>query len=251
MIERLRLNALFNKAARFAERGDFDVALRHFDAVVEADPTDPLAQNNRGFCLYHLGKHDEAIAAYQRAIELDRENPSHAYDLACIHHKIGDTEKAVDLLRKTVRNHPDFQAAQEALAGLTGEPVSDSAPETPADLEAAEQHVDEAFDHFEGGRFDKALAAFDKAVEAGLNDAKMQNNRAAALIELKRYKDALAACDAALGFEPRYAVAHLTRGEVLVLLKREGEARAELAYLKKADEDKAALLKEMIEGGND
>jgi tetratricopeptide (TPR) repeat protein len=51
------------------EQGRYDEALSAFDRAVEIDPQYTMAWNNRGTTLASLGRYDEAILACDKAIE--------------------------------------------------------------------------------------------------------------------------------------------------------------------------------------
>jgi len=104
----------------------------------------------------------------------------------------------------------------------------------------------------EVGRFEDALADYDRAIALAPRIAPFHNNRGFALYRLKRFEDAVSSIDQALGLNPNYPLAHKNRGEVLSALKRPAEAlqsydRA-IALNPKAPEalnDRGNVLKEL------
>jgi tetratricopeptide (TPR) repeat protein len=74
------------------------------------------------------------------------------------------------------------------------------------------------------GRYDEALAAFEKAALLDPKDLVVLFNKAQALLDLKRYDEAVQAYDDVLDRSPRDAVAWFNRGRALEALGREGEA---------------------------
>lgn len=57
-----------------AKEGHWDVAAEHFRSAIESDPKLAEAQFNLGVAMDKLGKHDEAKAAFKKALELAPEN---------------------------------------------------------------------------------------------------------------------------------------------------------------------------------
>ena len=51
-----------------------DEAIKAFDKAIEINPQDSKAWNNKGLDLRKLGKYDEAIKAYDKAIENNPQN---------------------------------------------------------------------------------------------------------------------------------------------------------------------------------
>ncbi len=74
------------------------------------------------------------------------------------------------------------------------------------------------------GRYEEALAAYDKATGIDPQYAKAWNNKGNALGNLGRYEEALAAYDNAIGINPQYAEAWNNKGNALGNLGRYEEA---------------------------
>src|SRR5580693_8201522 len=56
------------RGAILIDMGDHAGALQSFEAALERDPGNALYQNLAGVCLQALGRRDEALASYDRAI---------------------------------------------------------------------------------------------------------------------------------------------------------------------------------------
>lgn len=59
-------------AQKLLQRGDFDRAVEEATRHAEREPEDPEPFHDRARALSALGRHEEAVADYARAIELDR-----------------------------------------------------------------------------------------------------------------------------------------------------------------------------------
>src|SRR5258708_10945607 len=73
-------------------------------------------------------------------------------------------------------------------------------------------------------RYEEALAACEQAIRLDPNFAKAYNGKGAALNDLKRYEEALAAYEQAIRLDPNFAFAYENKGDVLRDLKRYKEA---------------------------
>jgi CheY-like chemotaxis protein len=62
--------------------GNYDEALAHFDRAIEIDPTLSHVWNERGLCLKDMGKYEDAIKSYERAIDLAPNEEEYLYDYA-------------------------------------------------------------------------------------------------------------------------------------------------------------------------
>ena len=59
------------RAERFMLQGRMDKALAAFEAELADSPDDASAWSNVGWALYDLGRHQEALAHLERALEID------------------------------------------------------------------------------------------------------------------------------------------------------------------------------------
>jgi Flp pilus assembly protein TadD len=64
----------FNKGIALEDLGKYDEAIQAFDKALELDPQNAEAWSEKGYALGELGKYDEAIQALDKAIELDPQN---------------------------------------------------------------------------------------------------------------------------------------------------------------------------------
>nr|VFJ60049.1 MAG: Tetratricopeptide (TPR) repeat [Candidatus Kentron sp. DK] len=97
-------------------------------------------------------------------------------------------------------------------------------PETPEEPDSAESWFYLGVAQYDAGRYQEALASFDKALALQPDDADAWSNRGAALNELGHHREALASCDKALALQPDDAAAWGNRGNALVGLGRHQEA---------------------------
>ncbi len=73
-------------------------------------------------------------------------------------------------------------------------------------------------------RHEKSLKAFDKAIELGPNYAMAWCNKGAALGKLSRHEDAMKAFDKAIELDPNYAMTWVNKGNALIKLSRHEDA---------------------------
>ncbi|MHA6288095.1 tetratricopeptide repeat-containing sulfotransferase family protein [Maricaulis sp. CAU 1757] len=64
------------------QTGDYERALSLFDAVLSQRPDDPLVLTSKGHALKTMGRHDDAVAAYHRAVEIRPDHGDAWYALA-------------------------------------------------------------------------------------------------------------------------------------------------------------------------
>jgi tetratricopeptide (TPR) repeat protein len=60
-----------------------------------------------GNALYKLGKLDEAIASYDRALLIQPQSSNTIYNLACCHALQGNIDESIDLLQRAIQLDPN------------------------------------------------------------------------------------------------------------------------------------------------
>jgi len=65
---------LYNQGTELLKKGQYDQAIANFDKAIEINPRYAEAYNNRGIAYTKKGQYDKAISDYNKAIELDPTN---------------------------------------------------------------------------------------------------------------------------------------------------------------------------------
>jgi tetratricopeptide (TPR) repeat protein len=150
------------------------------------------AWNNRGIALYDLGRYEEAVASYDKAIEIKPDDEEAWNNRGIALRNLGRYEEAVASYDKALEIKPDFETAWNnrgnALRNL--------------------------------GRYEEAVASYDKAIEIKPDDEEAWNNRGNALMNLGRYEEAVASYNKAIEIKPDYQDAWDGRGNALKNLGR-------------------------------
>lgn len=149
--------------------GKYEQALPEWQKAVQLNSDEPLAHNNLGFVLAERGRVEEAIRHYEKALELDPQYPE-AYN------NLG-----------------------EALA--------------------------------RSGRYDKALALFERALDLDPTQADARSNLGATLAQQGKIDEAIPHLEKAVEFQPEAAHAHQNLGMALATIGRLPEA---IRHLEKA-----------------
>ena len=86
--------AYFYKGFAHGKLGKLEEAILNYDKAIELKPNYAVAYNNRGVAKQELGRHEEAILDLDKAIELEPKS-SHSYSWrGSIYEQQGETEKA-------------------------------------------------------------------------------------------------------------------------------------------------------------
>jgi superkiller protein 3 len=157
-----------------------------------------LAYNNRGVALFHEGRLDDAIADYQRSLEIFSDYPEANNNLGDALAKKGRREEAIAYYRKAISVAPKLAHAHNNLANA----LSD------------EGAIAEAFEHYE------------TALRLKPGDPMMLNNYGAALGMAGRLDDSLARLLEADRINPREPGLQSNLGNALAIMGRVDEAAA-------------------------
>ncbi len=99
------------------EKGDYEEALRQFDAAKKDLPGSASLDFNRGNALFKLGRMEEANQAYHRALETERSDLKEKdyYNLGNVWAQMGNVKEAVAAYRKALTLDPKDEEARHNL----------------------------------------------------------------------------------------------------------------------------------------
>ncbi len=170
----------FNLALALRNQYDYEGAVRFYTAAVSLRPNSYTAHYNLGGTLLYQKRLDEAIAEFRKVIEL---NPADASAYSSLGRALGDQGKldeAVAVFRKAIKLLPNRYTLQFDLGrvlrdqGKVDEANAATALGTEGALHAVELEPKNASVHYstlagylrEDGKFDEAIDAYRKAIQA-------------------------------------------------------------------------------------
>jgi mannose/cellobiose epimerase-like protein (N-acyl-D-glucosamine 2-epimerase family)/Tfp pilus assembly protein PilF len=187
-----------NLANALGRLGRLDDAVAHYRRALRQSPDFAEAHNNLGHALLDLGQFDEAAASCRRAAEL-KPGLAEAHDnLGSAQLALGRLDDALASYRRALEIEPDFAEAHSNLGNLW----------------------------LEFGRIDEALGSYRQAIAIDPNLAEAHNNLGNGLRNLGKLEDAAASYGRALEINPKFAEAHCNLGVTLRLQGRTEEAQA-------------------------
>jgi len=190
--EAIRLNRDFRPdlhvalGALAAESGHFEEARKHYDLVLEKEPSNPAARNNRAIALYRLGRPEEALRELRELVEKHPKYADATNNLAGIAVDLGRWKEAEIWAERTLKLDPtSFEAHNNLGVALD-----------------------------ETGRHREAEQHFRKALELEPDYRTAQVNLGIALSTLGRAKEAAQTLEATLKTMPSDPVVHLELGDL-------------------------------------
>ncbi len=195
-MEKLEVWELANKGASLGELGRYHEALACFDKVIEINPRSAEAWDSKGIALYELGRHQEALTCFDKALEINPRLAEAWYNKGKGLNISGRHQEALTCFDKALEINPRLAEAW----GNKGNALDKLA------------------------RHQEALACLDKVREINprlveiATQAGTWIDKGVTLENLGRHQEAVACYDKALEISPSYAKAWYNKGNALNIL---------------------------------
>jgi tetratricopeptide (TPR) repeat protein len=171
-------------------------AIALYDKAIEIDPNNVKVLVTKGEILYELARFKEAIALYDKAIEIEPKFKEAWYNKGLALAKLGRYQAALSCFDKAIEIDPNNPDAWES-KGLA---------------------------LYKFGKYKEAVTSFDKAIEIDPNNPDAWESKGLALYKLGRYREAVTSFDKAIEIDPNNASAWYNKGLALLRLNRPDEA---------------------------
>jgi len=235
--------------------------------ALRLEPDNPDAQHRWADILNFLRRHDEALSAYDAAIQLGEPSADVFIDRGEVLRALGRFEDAIHSVNEAVSLDPDDARAvasrgetyrlmgrqDEAMTDLNEATSHDPPPPSAflsrglvhlaqgdyrnalADIERAidldseyvTAYVAAGHAYYYMGQYEDAVHAFDRAAALDPGDSNAIGSRGQVYLAMEDYEKALANLDEALSLEPERFSAMISRGEAYRLMGRYEEALAD------------------------
>ena len=202
-----------SRAKEAFARNQYLAALADLEPLSEAHPEFADVQNLMGLCLALIGRSEEALVAFERAVE---RNPG--YVEAHLNHAI-----TLNDLGRVDEAHAAFARAAEADEAKTGGIRFPSA----AAARIANTHAQLGDLYAEAGALQEAVEQYRAAVALRPQFLDIRNKMARVLIDLGEHEQAVAELDAVLATRPSFAAARVNLGLALYRAGRLDDAERE------------------------
>ena len=92
-----------------ARKGELSEAIAAYDRAIELDPNNPVVYEVKGYALLVLGRMQEAVESLRRSIEIDSSYIWGHYNLALAYWKLGERSMALEEVEKTLELDSTFR----------------------------------------------------------------------------------------------------------------------------------------------
>ena len=174
------------------QRGEMEQAIQAYNKAIQLDTSFGWPYSNLALTYLTQGQYAEAILLYERSLELlssDKDKAVSWNGLGNIYRCINDYENAVAAYQKAAELDPDTAGMREGANNLQGDQNMNNS-QTWNDL-------GEAF--FKAGTYDRAIDAFYKAIELGPDNGWPYANLARVLVSRNQYENAIALYQKSIG----------------------------------------------------
>jgi tetratricopeptide (TPR) repeat protein len=189
-------NEFYQQGQTLGELKRYEEALNAYQKAIEIRPDYVEAWNEKGKTLFQLKRDREALATYEKAIQVNPESLVAWIGRGNVLDNLQQKKEALDSFDKAIQiqsNYVDaWQGRGKVLLKLQ--------------------------------RYEEAIAAYDKLIKFNANDYEAWANRGWILHKLSRYEEAIAFYDRAIKIKPDLALAWYNRGNSLTSLQRDREA---------------------------
>ncbi|KAH0613497.1 uncharacterized protein H6S33_005383 [Morchella sextelata] len=205
------------------KKRNFDAAIEHYSKAWELHK-DITYLNNLAAAKFEAGDYDGCIKECEKAIEEGREMRADFKLIAkafgrigTAYQKQGDLTKAIEYYNRSLTEHrtPDvlgkLRAAEKAKI--------DFERESYIDPEKADQAREEGNACFKAADWVGAVKAYTEMIKRAPEDPRGYSNRAAALIKLLSFPEAIKDCDEALKRDKKFMRAHIRKAQVYYAMK--------------------------------
>lgn len=208
----------FERGNTFSKSGQYEQAIAAYDKAIQIQPELVTVWLRRGEALFNLKRYEEAIASYDNAIQIKLDSDEVWYYRGLALHYSNRYEEAVASYNKAIQLKDENYLAWH-FRSLTLYVLQ---------------------------RYEEALAGYDKVIQIQPAFAQAWDHRGCVLTDLERYEEAIASCNKAIQIQPYEPGAWTDKGIALAELQRYEEA---LANYNKAIQIKPKLYSAWLDRG--
>ena len=221
------------------QKGHVDEAIADYEKALEINPNYAEAHSNLGYALLQKGQVGEAVAELVRAVQLDPRFADAHYNLGLALSQAGKLDEAMAEYQKALECDPNLADAHNNLGnalaqkGRVDEAMAEYQEALALNPSFAEAHYNLGLCFSLTGKLDEAMAEYEKALEINPRYAEAHNNLGNAFAQKGREDEAIVEFQKALEINPQYAEAYYNFGNALA---REGRLDEAIAEFRKAVE---------------
>jgi tetratricopeptide (TPR) repeat protein len=221
---------LLNKGAGLSQLGRHQEAISCYDRALELDPGLESAWTAKGVALGELKRLKEALTCYDRTLELNPDSADALSNKGVILRALKRIEEATACYDRALELNPYHADAQfnRAAALRALKQTEEAIACYDRALQLNPRHA-KAWSHkgallMQSGQIEESVACYDRATQLNPRDIEAWTNRGAALAELGKFDEEIVCYDRILQINPNHERAWTNKGAALLALARLQEA---------------------------
>ncbi len=214
----------FKVANSYFSLDKYEEAIAAYDQALQIKPDLHEAWYNRGIAIDNLGRHEEAIAAYDQALQIKPDYYEAWNNRGSALFHLGRYEEVIVACDQALQIKPDFYEAwnNRGIAlrqlGRNEEAISSYDQVLRIKPDFHEAWSNRGGALFHLGRYEEAISSYDQVLQIKPDFYEAWSNRGSALFHLGRYEEAISSYGKALQIKPDYHDAFHGRGVSLTRL---------------------------------
>jgi tetratricopeptide (TPR) repeat protein len=176
--------AHYNLGQALEHKGGMDEAIAQYQKALEINPNYADAHNNLGTALFQKGRTDEAITHFQAALKIKPDFADAHYNLGVALQQKGRVDEAIAQYQEALQIKPDYAQAHDNLGsallhtGRVDEAIAQYQTTLQISPDNADAHSNLGIALQQKGRVEEAIAHFQKALQIEPANPALQNNLA-------------------------------------------------------------------------
>jgi tetratricopeptide (TPR) repeat protein len=197
---------------------NYDQAIADYNKALEINPESADAYNNRGAAYDKKGNYDQAIADCNKALQINPESAEAYNNRGIAYDGKGNFNQAIADYNKALEINPKYADAYNNRGaayqgkGNYDQAIADCNKALEINPEYAHAYNNRGAAYDMKGNYDQAIADYNEALEINPKDADVYFNRGSAYDNKGNYDQAIADYNEALEIDPKYAKAYNNRG---------------------------------------
>ena len=210
-----------NSVIALYSNGQIQEALGAVETLIKSYPNEPLLYNISGVCYKEIGKLDEAVKSFKKALTIKSDYAEVHYNLGVTLQELGQQDAAVKSYEKALAIKPDYANACNNLGNILKDlgqldaAVNNFEKAIAIKPDYAEAHNNLGVTFQKLGQQDAAAKYYEKALTIKPDYADAHNNLGNILKDQGQLDDAVNSFEKALSIKPDFADAHYNLGSTL------------------------------------
>jgi tetratricopeptide (TPR) repeat protein len=212
-------------------------AMRHWERALQIRPDYIEVHNNMADILRRSGKLEEAMQHWEQVLRIHPDDAATHNNVGVASEQTGRTQQAIGQYEQALRIKPDFAEAHNNLgaalwrSGKLEEAIGHLQQAVRIKPDYAEAHYNLGIGLWQAGKLKEAIGHYQQALQINPNYAEAHYNLGDALGQLGRAGEAIGHLQQAVRIRPDYAEAHYDLG---VALEQTGKLREAVGHYQQA-----------------